>query len=252
MLEQAYLDCTREYYDTASAANVASVTGGSMTGTQYVQWALDAEAAELARATTVVSASVGESVVEIVRHETGELKAADVVQKGAFTSSLCLLTLALDEAMYRADTDALARLYAFCIHAKAFTVFAKALHDHIEARIRVVISDPANDPQMIDSTLKLKRFADRAVASLFHTAVKVIHSDAKEDQGDVDDVDMEDSNGSSSGNGKDKKKAKVSGEDRTRQLELEEAVRSGFKAGLGSRQNAPAEWIGELTRTDDS
>lgn len=27
------------------------------------------------------------------------------------------------------------------------------------------------------------------------------------------------------------------------QLELEDAVRAGFKAGLGSRQNAPAEWI---------
>lgn len=33
--------------------------------------------------------------------------------------------------------------------------------------------------------------------------------------------------------------------DRDRLLELRDAVRVGFKAGLGSRQNAPAEWIGE-------
>ena len=32
---------------------------------------------------------------------------------------------------------------------------------------------------------------------------------------------------------------------RIRQLELQEAIRSGCKAGMGSRQNAPAEWIGE-------
>lgn len=129
--------------------------------------------------------------------------------------------------MYRADTDALARLYTFCCDAKAFAVFSKALHDHIDARIRVVISDPANDAQMIDSTLKLKRFADRAVASLFDVPVRTIHSDAADDEMDVDDV------------------ALVSPQSRIRQLELEEAVRSGFKSGLANRQNAPAEWIGK-------
>lgn len=57
---------------------------------------------------------------------------------------------------------------------------------------------------MIDGTLTLKRFADRAVASLFTSKVFL-------DQ----------------------------------RLELEDAVRVGVKAGMGSRQNAPAEWIGE-------
>lgn len=141
------------------------------------------------------------------------------------------LTTALDEAMYRADTDALTRLYIFCINAKLFETFQKALHDHIDNRIRVVISDPANDPQMIDSTLKLKRFADHAVASLF-TQAPALQADEEEDDEDVD-MDTE---------------IVINPQERTRQLELEEAVRSGFKAGLSSRQNAPAEWIGECPR----
>jgi hypothetical protein len=29
-----------------------------------------------------------------------------------------------------------------------------------------------------------------------------------------------------------------------RKLELEDAVRKGFRAGMSSRENAPAEWIG--------
>lgn len=101
------------------------------------------------------------------------------------------------------------------------------MQDHIEARIRTVISDPANDRQMIDSTLKLKRFIDKSVAGLFAAPVRTIHAKGDED------VEMED-------------KPKLSAEERNKQLELEDAVRSGFKAGLGSRQNAPAEWIGEF------
>jgi cullin-4 len=88
---------------------------------------------------------------------------------------------------------------------------------------------------MIDSTLKLKRFADRAVASLFDAPVRTIHSDAAADaaaQAD-DGMDVDDAQA-----------AKVSPQGRIRQLELEEAVRTGFKSGLANRQNAPAEWIG--------
>lgn len=65
---------------------------------------------------------------------------------------------------------------------------------------------------MIEESLKLKRFADSAVAGLF---------------GDADDT------------------ASTSKEERARSSELRDAVHVGFKKGLGSRQNAPAEWIGQ-------
>ena len=69
---------------------------------------------------------------------------------------------------------------------------------------------------MIDQTLTLRRFTNKAVAALFSRK----------------EIDVE-------GEGN-----TASREDKQRQLELEDAVRTGFKKGLGSRQNAPAEWIG--------
>lgn len=128
--------------------------------------------------------------------------------------------------MYRDSTDALIKLYKFSIEATAFKVFSKALQDHIDTRIRKVISDPKNDPQMIDSTLKLKRFVDTAVAALFSAPPKPIQ--ATNDDDELMDIDA----------------PSVDVLAHNRRLELEESVRAGFKSGLGSRQNAPAEWIG--------
>lgn len=141
--------------------------------------------------------------------------------------------------MYAGEMGAIVYLYMYSVDSRAFNLFCKAIHDHIETRIRTVISDPANDAQMIESTLKLKRFADRAVAVLFSRPPKNITAAQKE----ADDQGGED------GDGQDDvamaEPRKIPQHERLRQLELEEAVRSGFKAGLGSRQNAPAEWIGE-------
>ena len=133
---------------------------------------------------------------------------------------------ALDEAMDLADEGALAQLYTVAVDCNVFGPFRSALESHInvgvqcqcgpahiQARLRRVISDPANDAQMIDQTLTLRRFTNKAVAALF----------AREEAGEP--------------------KA-VTREDKQRQLELEDAVRTGFKEGFGSRQNAPAEWIG--------
>lgn len=72
---------------------------------------------------------------------------------------------------------------------------------------------------MIDGTLKLKRFADGVVASL-------VAADPSASDSEV------------------ARKARGSA-----QIELEDAVRNGFKAGMGSRQNAPAEWLGECVCT---
>ncbi|TXT04899.1 hypothetical protein VHUM_03982 [Vanrija humicola] len=129
--------------------------------------------------------------------------------------------------MYRDSTDALIKLYKFSIEATAFRVFSKALQDHIDTRIRKVISDPTNDPQMIESTLRLKRFVDTAVAALFSAPPKPIQ--ATNDDDEHMDVDLD--------------APSVDVLAHNRRLELEESVRAGFKSGLGSRQNAPAEWI---------
>lgn len=81
---------------------------------------------------------------------------------------------------------------------------------------------------MIESTLVLKRFADGAIKSLFEKG----------------DIDMDNAGDSAV----DDKAAIVGFEngslERARQIELDDAIRVGFKAGMGSRQNAPAEWIG--------
>ena len=42
----------------------------------------------------------------------------------------------------------------------------------------------------------------------------------------------------------DSAKVELDKADKGRFYELRDAVHNGFKAGLGSRQNAPAEWIG--------
>jgi cullin-4 len=75
---------------------------------------------------------------------------------------------------------------------------------------------------MIDGTLTLKRFADKAIKGL------LAREDALRDEGDLEAPVQS-----------------LTIEEKDRQIELEDAVRSGLKQGLGSRQNAPAEWIGK-------
>ena len=85
---------------------------------------------------------------------------------------------------------------------------------------------------MIDGTLILKRFSDKAVAGLFSGKAMAVRSDAdKEMVGNDGDAIHPDEI--------------LSKPQRKHRLELEDAIRVGLKAGMGSRQNAPAEWIGE-------
>ena len=85
---------------------------------------------------------------------------------------------------------------------------------------------------MIESSLTLKRFADKAVEGLFaREAIDTIDTDD-----DIDQVTLPSSKHLSSRD----ERAEL-----RRKLELEDAIRVGFKLGMGSRQNAPAEWIGE-------
>jgi cullin-4 len=104
----------------------------------------------------------------------------------------------------------------------------------IQGRLKKLISDPANDPKMIDETLILKRFADRSIAGLFaHEEVEEPMDEAAANAGlEDDDEDSE------------KTPEPIGFNEVQRKLELEDAVRKGFRAGMSSRENAPAEWIG--------
>lgn len=249
-LSSVYLDDLAQHYSREAQDRLNAVVAGG-TGTEYVSWALAKEAEEAERSSVFFSDP--SEVVKSLRLAVAQ-PASEVVRP------------ALDEAMYRDDTDALSRLYVFCKEGGLVPVFAAALRSHIEQRMKQLISDPANDPQMIDSTLKFKRFADGAVGQIFGGAGRSSPTRAAAPtttprpsrpstpqgglpprrRGANEVVAMRseplvlrgrDAVGSTSA---------LPPEPRGKsqaQLELEDAVRAGFKAGLGSRQNAPAEWI---------
>lgn len=226
-LSSVYLDDLAEHYSREAQERITSVLSGG-TGTEYVSWALAKEEEEEERA--LVFFDRADEVVNSLRlaivHPAGEI-----------------VRPALDEAMYRDGTEALHRLYTFCSQGGLISVFATALRSHIEERMKQLISDPENDPQMIDSTLKFKRFADSAVAQIFGGAARSAPTRAAVERpsrpstpraraalGGLRSGAVTPSEGAPRGKSRS-------------QLELEDAVRAGFKAGLVSRQNAPAEWI---------
>lgn len=130
---------------------------------------------------------------------------------------------------------------------------------------------------MIEETLKLKRFTDRSVSSLFRkdnliaagtpesTSAEAGNQTAQpkpdkpevegERDGDADIAEEQEDAaaaaaapvGSGAVDEEGIEEADLSSLDAARLLELRDAVRSGFKGGMGSRQNAPAEWIGTST-----
>jgi cullin-4 len=156
---------------------------------------------------------------------------------------------AVDEAMDASDVVALGHLYLFSVDVSVFSMFATSLQNHIEVgcsaesrlakvdcsqdRLRKLISDPANDAQMIEGTLNIKRFVDEAVAGLFSSEEK---QPVDENMVPATQVDIP-------------VRAPMTISERKQQLELEDVIRVGLKAGMGSRQNAPAEWIGESHST---
>ena len=104
--------------------------------------------------------------------------------------------------------------------------------------MRKLISDPANDSKMIDETLILKRFADRSIAGLFARKEVVEPMDETAAKSGMDDDD----------DAPERTPVPVGFSEVQRKLELEDAVRKGFRAGMNSRENAPAEWIGMWIR----
>ncbi|ORX40484.1 putative ubiquitin-protein ligase [Kockovaella imperatae] len=199
-----YMEQLIDHYTSVASLNITRVEEGTMSASKYVDWVLNKAADEVERARACLWRGTDAEVNPVVLKTAGHAMGDRVVRR------------ALDEAMDFTSEKALARLYEFSVACDTFTLFVKALSDHIEARLRTLISDPDNDPKMIDSTLTLKKFTDKSIARLF-----------VEPDGDTDMAEA----------------TTVSAVERIRQIELEDAIRRGFKAGMGSRQNAPAEWI---------
>lgn len=105
---------------------------------------------------------------------------------------------------------------------------------------------------MIDEILDLKRFADRSVSGLFMEQEEAEDETAAEDEKvdmgvksawhDGDDEEMD--------TGRAEKNLAVGRQQEgIRRIDLEDAIRNGFRQGFRSRDNAPAEWIGEWIKT---
>ncbi|WRT69963.1 uncharacterized protein IL334_006954 [Kwoniella shivajii] len=221
-ISEPYIELTISHYNTSAEKYIQTVEQGSMAPGKYVEWVLAKVVEERERADDCLSKQVSEEVAQVVRNEAGE-KIGDRIIKRA-----------LDESMDSTDIESLTRLYQLSVDVNVFPTLVKSLEKHLEERLKAIILDPKNDPQMIDGTLKMKRFADRAISSLFESPTP--SSD-----------DIEDDNGGEKEKEQQKKDEKAHVERkrivRNRQFELEEAVRVGLKNGLASRQNAPAEWI---------
>ncbi|WVW86443.1 hypothetical protein I302_108491 [Kwoniella bestiolae CBS 10118] len=212
-IQNPYIELATEYHSTSAEEKVKQVEGSSngLTASRYVEWVLEKVVEEKERADACLDENVAQQVVSVVRKEAGQNVAERVIRT------------ALDESMDSQNFESLSRLYTFSTDIKSFPTLVTSLEDHLESKLKALISDPANDPQMIDGTLKLKRFIDKAISNLFEPA----HENAIEEQDKKDQKDVIE-----------RKRLR-----RNRQFELEEASRTGFKKGLGSRQNAPAEWI---------
>lgn len=100
---------------------------------------------------------------------------------------------------------------------------------------------------MIDDILDLKRFADRSVSGLFEEQEEadeeaaadneVVNSSARSAWHEDDDEDT-------SVDRAEKHLAAGKQQEGIRRIDLEDAIRNGFRQGFRSRDNAPAEWIG--------
>lgn len=83
---------------------------------------------------------------------------------------------------------------------------------------------------MIEGTLNLKRFTDKAVAGLFAIKPEIAQMIQKVMAPPEQIVRSTE--------------IPLTVPEKKRLIELEDSIRIGMKAGMGSRQNAPAEWIG--------
>jgi triphosphoribosyl-dephospho-CoA synthetase len=88
-LSRPFIEVTQEYYEDMAATHAANVQTNTLTGTEFVKWALDKEAEERERAEQCFSPETAVEVVDVFRHVTGEMVADKVVRQGEWLSWLC-------------------------------------------------------------------------------------------------------------------------------------------------------------------
>ncbi|OXM77936.1 ubiquitin-protein ligase [Cryptococcus neoformans Bt63] len=223
-LAVAYQDETHEYYTSALRNAVSEIEQGNRKAGEYASWFLAKMVEEEDR------------IRECFHTFTLQLLSRDLRKVGQSETTDKVIELAVKEAMGNDEAKGFSELYQFSIEIDKFASLVKSLENYLSNRVSTLISDPANDPRMIDEILKLRRFAEKTVSNLFSEEdteplpvdedVKMISVEEKEEREKEKEAAME-------------KRHSV----RMRMFELEEAVRTGFKTGMGSRQNAPAEWI---------
>ncbi|KAE8541615.1 hypothetical protein D1P53_001784 [Cryptococcus gattii VGV] len=223
-LATAYQDETNEYYTSALRNAVSEIEKGNRKAGEYAPWFL----AKIAEEEDRIRECFHTFALQPLSHDLRKVGQTETTDK--------VIDLAVEEAMSNDEAKGFSELYQFSIETDKFASFVKSLENYLSSRVSTLISNPANDPHMIDEILKLKRFAEKAVSNLFSEEdtkplladddVQMISVEEKEER----EKQMETARA---------KKQNV----RMRMFELEEAVRTGFKTGMGSRQNAPAEWI---------
>ncbi|WVN90037.1 uncharacterized protein L203_105270 [Cryptococcus depauperatus CBS 7841] len=138
------------------------------------------------------------------------------------------------EIMVDKDILALGRLCRLMEEFSYSAHFASGFESYIQEHVKDLISDPINDPHMIEDVLQFKRFAEKAIDDLFYALVNQASKHSRHE--DCDIVMWE---------GREEKQFYTTpscGHDSKLQSRLYEALRNGFKLGLATRQNAPAEW----------
>lgn len=131
---------------------------------------------------------------------------------------LRLAQSALVEAMARSDAQTLRRLYLALINVRKFSDFKRLFSEHVAARCKRLIGDPANDARMVGDLLTFKRFCEHSIDLLY------AHQEDVSTDRTADGV-------------------RLSPVEQRRRLALEAEMRDGIRAGVETRQAVPAEMI---------
>lgn len=88
-LSRPFIEVTQEYYEDLAATRGVNVQNNTLTGTEFVKWALDKEVEERERAEQCFAPETAVEVVDVFRHVTGEMVADKVVRQGEFLFWSC-------------------------------------------------------------------------------------------------------------------------------------------------------------------
>lgn len=235
---RAYVRETKQFYteavqDVAGPAlalqeqDYGNLDGNSLSPTTlgpasvFVRWLDASYASERARALRLFSGgpTLSGHLVESIADRAW--RAVKPELDATLSSDDYLLRLAqpaLVEAMARSDAQTLRRLYLALINVRKFSEFKRLFSEHVAARCKALIGDPANDAKMVGDLLAFKRFCEHSI-DLLYAHEEDISSDRTADGTQLSPVEQR------------------------RRLALEGEMRDGIRAGVETRKAVPAEMI---------